>query len=206
MNESTPRMDGVSDLELIDAIGSGDEDAFACLFARWAPRLGPFLCRATGSPEVGEELLQEAFMRIIRAAQRFDPRGDAGAWIYRICVNLAYSYWRRERRAPRAEADMDAYCAPASGNPETHRERRAFRREADSAIGRLPENQRLVFLLKVDRGLTYEQIGKILGCPSGTAKSRFHHAVLKLRETLQAWREEVSPVTLPRNVPNGGIR
>jgi RNA polymerase sigma-70 factor (ECF subfamily) len=199
-------MEQASDLELIDAIGSGDEDAFARLFARWAPRLGPFLNRATGSPEAGEELLQEAFMRIIRAAQRFDPRGDAGAWIYRICANLAYSYWRRERRAPRAEADMDAYCAPASGNPQTHHERRAFRKDADDAIGRLPENQRLVFLLKVDRGLTYEEIGEILGCPSGTAKSRFHHAVLKLREALQAWRHEATADTPPRDVPNGGIQ
>ncbi len=193
-----------SDRELIFAIGFGDEDAFGRLFHRWYPRLAPFLIRASGSPEVGEELLQEAFLRIIRAAPRFDRRGDAGAWIYRICANLAYSHWRRERRAPRAVADMDGYVAPAWGDPEAQRERRAFRSEADAAIGRLPENQRLVFLLKMDRGLTYEQVGEVLGCPAGTAKSRFHHAVLKLREALQAWREEPCSFAGPPGIRDGG--
>lgn len=196
--------EGTSDRELIQAIGCGCEESFRVLFKRWAPRLGPFLSRATGSREVAEDLLQEAFLRIIRAAPRFDGRGDAGSWIYRICANLAYSHWRRQRRSPIQNADIDRCTADPRANPEATRIRGLFARDVNSAVAGLPENQRLVFLLKIDRGLTYEQIADVLGCPPGTAKSRFHHASLKLRDALRDWREPIGGVADARRTGHGG--
>ena len=161
------------------------------LFRRWSPRLTRFLNRATGSRETGEDLLQETFLRILRAAPRFEPRGNAGAWIYRISANLAYSYWRRERAAPFARPGAATppleVMAPASQAPDSRMLRRAFRRDAISALNRCPYNQRMVFLLKIDQGLTYEEIAAVMRCPVGTAKSRFHFAVRKLREALKSW-------------------
>jgi RNA polymerase sigma-70 factor, ECF subfamily len=193
MNPREPSSSGceASDLELLQGIAAGSPEAFRSFYRRWAPRLGPFLMRVTGSPDVTEDLLQEAFLRILRAAPRFELRTTVSAWVYRICANLAYSHWRRIARAPFQEGDplvVGALIADERAeNPADRHVRQAFREALTAALEQLPANQRLVFLLKADRGLTYEEIAAVLQCPEGTAKSRFHYAVLKLREELQPW-------------------
>jgi RNA polymerase sigma-70 factor (ECF subfamily) len=185
-----------SDADLLSRIAGNSEDAFLLLFRRWAPRLSRFLTRATGSRESGEDLLQETFLRILRAAPRFEPRGNAGAWIYRISANLAYSYWRRQHASPfarsRGAPSPLEVTTPASQSPDSRRMWRAFQRDAISALAKCPGNQRMVFLLKVDQGLTYEQIATALCCPVGTAKSRFHFAVRRLREELKQWETDTN--------------
>lgn len=184
-----------SDFDLLKDVADGREESFRLLFSRWAPRLGRFLIRATGSPETGEDLLQEAFLRVLNAADRFEKRGSVGAWMYRICANLVYSHWRRERSSPfRTPSTTDGdgsieMATPVSESPDRIRVRRAFTDAAVSALKRCPENQKMVFLLKVDSGLTYEEIAGILRCPVGTAKSRFHLAVRRLRDDLKDWND-----------------
>jgi RNA polymerase sigma-70 factor (ECF subfamily) len=183
-----------SDLILLQGIAAGNEDSFRCFFERWAPRLGRFLRRITGSREAGEDLLQEAFLRVLRGASDFEPRGTVAGWIYRICSNLAYSYWRRQRSSPvhleAAEAPVACHPSALSDSPERIRWKRAFEHEARQALMRCPPNHRMVFILKVDQGLTYEQISEVLDCPTGTAKSRFHFAVRRLRQELKHWADE----------------
>jgi RNA polymerase sigma-70 factor (ECF subfamily) len=184
-----PRLSGPADEELLRAIAEGDEEAFRVLFHRWAPRLGRFLMNASGSREAAEDLLQETFLRILKGAGRFEPRGSVGSWVYRIAANLAYSHWRRERSRPlfgaEGEETLTAMAAPAGATPEEDRLRRALLADIDAALGRLEVNKRIVFVLKVREGLTYEEIASILCCPVGTVKSRLHHAVHRLQQDLE---------------------
>ncbi len=186
-----PQTDESSDCELIQAIGQGDEQAFRSLYKRWSGRLLSFLSRTTGSVETAEELLQEAFIRILKAAPRYRPTGKASAWIYRICANLSYSYWRRELRSPLQPnsgktAGIVAKASIAS-NPAQLMLRREFSLALERALRELSANHRLVFILKADHSLTYEEIARILQCPEGTVKSRFHYCVRRLRNELQEW-------------------
>ncbi len=182
---------GPTDLELLQGVARGCERSFSQLFHRWAPRLGDFLTRTTGSREVAEDLVQETFLRILRAAPAYRPHGSASAWIYRIAVNLAYSHWRKRKHAPALSAlpseQHPRARTPDSDGPEATRLRREFLRDLEDATRRLPANQRMVFQLKIGQGLTYGEIAAVLGCPEGTAKSRFHHAVRKLRAELREW-------------------
>lgn len=184
------------DLELIQGIGDGCDDSFRTLWRRWSPRLRSFLIRATGSVETGEELLQDCFLRIIRSAATFEPHGKPSAWMYRICANLAYSYWRREGRSPissvAGEPVAPMAVAPPRYAPDAKMLRGRFVADVDRALQQLPENQRLVFLLKVGQGLTYEDIARVLQCPVGTTKSRFHHGVMKMRTLLKEWENGFS--------------
>jgi RNA polymerase sigma-70 factor (ECF subfamily) len=183
-----------NDDALIRGIAEGCERSFNRAFDLWAPRLGRFLIRGTRSREEAEDLLQETFIRVIRGAPRYEPRGEVTAWLYRIASNLLTSHWRRQRLAPIPapnEARLDA--AVDRADPEREGIGRAFAAQARAALARLPEDQRLVFILKVDEGLTYEEIAAALDCPVGTAKSRFHHAIRKLKGALIEWNEEPSP-------------
>jgi RNA polymerase sigma-70 factor, ECF subfamily len=188
--------DTSDDLVLIQGIGAGCDASFQILWRRWSPRLRSFLIRATGSVEIGEDLLQECFLRIIHAASTFEPQGKTTAWMYRICANLAYSYWRREGRSPIQSVAVDTLeprsKAPRQEAPDAVMLRGRFVADVDRALGQLPENQRLVFLLKVGEGLTYEEIARVLQCPAGTTKSRFHHGVLKMRNLLKEWEDGLS--------------
>jgi RNA polymerase sigma-70 factor (ECF subfamily) len=185
------RPESPSDAELLRGIAEGGELACRLFYRRWAPRLGRFLSHATGCSETANDLLQETFLRVLRAAPRFESHGSAGAWVYRIAANLAYSHWRQQHRRGRlTPIDTDGPEIPSPApDPEQDSQRRAWMREARQAVEDLPENHRLVFLLKVDGALTYEEIGETLGCPTGTAKSRFHHAVRRLRVALRDWED-----------------
>lgn len=192
-----------SDAELIAGIARGSERAFRTFYRRWSPRLLPFLIGATGSREVAEDLLQEAFLRILKAAGSFQPTGKASAWIYRICTNLAYSYWRRQRNnpvvaVPHLEEISTLRPAPAEAGPESTHLQSAFVEDVRMALDALPPNQRMVFIMKANLGLTYDEVAAILRCPAGTVKSRFHHAVRKLRANLQSWADGL---TTPGHAP-----
>jgi RNA polymerase sigma-70 factor, ECF subfamily len=218
VDSASPSLDAPDDLALIQAIGEGSEPAFRLLFSRWAPPLRRFLVRATGSREAGEDLLQEAFLRVLGAASRYVPDAPPGAWLYRICANLSYSFWRKEARAPRAmstlgdrlraDPNVGVGASRAGGvagewfasgwggpgmepGPEAARLRGVFARDLESALAELPVNQRMAFLLKAGQGLTYEAAAEVLGCPVGTVKSRFHHAVLGLRVALREWEDGI---------------
>ena len=93
-------------------------------------------------------------------------------------------------------------------DPSTRRERSEFARGLARAIENLPDNQRMAFLLKVEQGLTYEDVARVLACPVGTAKSRFHHAVLRLRAELSEWREGFAPAPSPMDgrIPSASQR
>jgi RNA polymerase sigma-70 factor, ECF subfamily len=189
------------DAALLRAIGEGSEAAFRSLFTRWAPRLGRFLVRATGSRETGEDLLQEAFLRVLRAADRYAPEAPPGAWLYRICANLSYSHWRRESGAARGRVPSGWHGPAPEPSPDATRLREHFSRDLESALADLPVNQRMTFLLKAGQGLTYEEVAEVLDCPEGTAKSRFHHAVLRLRVVLREWEDGIgtdAPPPAPR--------
>jgi RNA polymerase sigma factor (sigma-70 family) len=79
-----------------------------------------------------------------------------------------------------------------------------FARDLESALTDLPVNQRMAFLLKAGQGLTYEEAAEVLGCPEGTVKSRFHHAVLRLRIVLREWEDGIgteAPAAARREAP-----
>lgn len=183
------RQSGPPDEELLRGIAAGDEEAFRVFFRRWAGPVEAFLRRAAGSRESGQDLLQETFVRVLTGAGRFEPRGSARAWMFRIAANLAYSRWRHERGQPVA---MDiAHPAMVAGlaveDDEVAARESGIGRDIARAVAALPENQRVVFLLKAEAGLTYDEIGEAMCCPPGTAKSRFHFAVQRLRTELGEW-------------------
>ena len=117
--------------------------------------------------------------------------------MYRICANLAYSYWRSEGRRPVQVAGSIESIAPAHENPDARHVRGSFEHDVREALQDLPPNQRMVFVMKVDRGLTYIEIADALNCPEGTVKSRFHHAVRRLRATLREWSSGLSGEQIP---------
>jgi RNA polymerase sigma-70 factor (ECF subfamily) len=168
-----------SDGELLQRWRRGDESAFADLVRRWQGPLARFLHRLAGAEQT-PDLLQEVFLRVHRAADRYSDNGHFSAWLFQIALNVARDSARR-RPGPTSLKDD-----PISG--EVHAAARLELTEAAAALARgvasLPDELREVIALRHDAGLTFEEMARRLAIPATTLKSRFARALLQLRQYL----------------------
>jgi RNA polymerase sigma-70 factor (ECF subfamily) len=163
-----------TDEELIGRVAHGDETALAVLLERYERSLSHFLYRQTGGREV-EDLYQETWLRVVRHASRFDQNKRFSTWLFQIAVNLCRDWYRRAR-APAIEAESPTFA------DMTKEEERL---DALALLGRLPEAQREVVVLRYFQDLSEEEVAQIVGCPPGTVKSRLHHAVQRLAQLVR---------------------
>jgi RNA polymerase sigma-70 factor (ECF subfamily) len=163
-----------TDEELVRAVAYGDERALEELQQRWARPLYAFLARHTGGRDA-EDLYQETWLRVVRAARRFDPARRFSTWLFQIALNLARDWHRRPPPEPVGNFPP-APEPPAAG--DTERVDAAL--DAARLLAALPEAQRAVVLLRYYHDLGEDEVAAILDCPRGTVKSRLHHAMARL--------------------------
>jgi RNA polymerase sigma-70 factor (ECF subfamily) len=180
-----------SDRALVEGAARGDADAFATLYRRYErPVFGVLLRLAGGRRALAEEWLQEAFTRVWLGASTHDPsRGEVRPWIYRIALNTARSELaRKHHRAAHVSIDESGLDLPDDSAGEKRVAARldeARRAEVVAlAIRELPDFMREVIVLRCSRELSFAEIAEATGAPEGTLKSRFHRAVLALREAV----------------------
>lgn len=163
--------------DLVAGLKAGDGRAFELLLKEFGDRVYRFVARLAG-PEAAEDLTQEVFLRVHRSIGSFDPSGRLGPWIFTIANNLCVDHLRRRTPPP-------AKGGPARG-PAGMLEAKEWREALMEAVARLPEEQRRVFHLREEGGLTFREIAQVLGCPLGTALGRMHGAMQRLRRSLGA--------------------
>jgi RNA polymerase sigma-70 factor (ECF subfamily) len=183
-----------TDEALCAAVARGDERAVATLMERWKGRMFAVLLRSTGgrAPEA-EDLFQELWMRVVRAAPDFDPRLRFGTWLYRIAVNLTRDAARRRAASGFAEVTRDGALPEGADEAPRPDDRLAGAEAAGElrrAIAALPEGQREVLVLRYLEELPEAEVAAAAGIPAGTVKSRLHHAVRALRRALAPLQEE----------------
>jgi RNA polymerase sigma-70 factor (ECF subfamily) len=162
-----------SDEELMGLVSSGDARALETLCARYERPLYQFLWRHLGGRDV-EDVHQETWLRVVRAAGRFDPRRRFSTWLFQIAVNLCRDWHRRPPPEPDARAGADA----AADDPSARTDAAL---DAHRLLAALPEPQRAAVLLRYYHDLPEDEVAEILGCPRGTVKSRLHTAMTTLK-------------------------
>lgn len=173
------------DLALLDATGRGDLHAFELLVKRYQRPLLNFIARYLGDRTTAEDLTQEAFFRIYRAAPRFEAKTKVSTWVFRIAYNLVLTEIDRRRR------QKDLNDALVRSREEGARElfyeiSESFELEEEimSALAGLPGNQRAALLLRMNEDLSYTEIGEVLGVGVQSVESLLFRARKKLRQSL----------------------
>ncbi|HET6366652.1 MAG TPA: sigma-70 family RNA polymerase sigma factor [Pseudomonadales bacterium] len=173
--------------ELLDRLRAGEARAFEELVTTYQHRVFGVAVRMLGSPAEAEEVAQEAFLRAHGALAEF--RGDAklSTWLYaitsRLCLNRLAS---GEGRMSRARAQgLDRLPAAEGGEPGADLERSEREAALHRAIAELPEERRIVVVLRDLEGLAYDEIAAALSLELGTVRSRLHRARLDLKEKLE---------------------
>src|SRR5262244_2577048 len=166
-------MEGLTgdDASLVDRLRRGDPRAFEDLVIAYQHRIFGVALRMLGSRAEAEEIAQEVFLRAHRALADF--RGDArlGTWLYgiasRLCLNRLASPDRRMARGDAALIEVPATTPDAAAEVERAERDAALR----TAIAELPNEQRLVLVLRDVEGLSYEEIADALALVPGTVRS-----------------------------------
>lgn len=169
------------------AFCEGDAAAFDSLFQRWSGPLLRYLERMLRDPATAEELVQEAFLRVYRARDRYQPEARFSTWLYRIGTNLALNELRRPRRRdPHASLDAEGAAPLAAEQPGTERLVDARRKGAavEDALGELPERQRAALLLSAVEGRSYAEIAALLDVTEKAVKALVHRARTNLAARL----------------------
>lgn len=182
MTENAPRQaddPGPGDRELVLRARRGDRAAFGLLVRRHQRRIHGLGVRLLRDRDDADDLVQETFVRAWRALDRFDPERPLMPWLLRIATNRAMSLLdvRKRRRAE----ELTETIPDAGPSPPEQADRRRLHAAVRREVDRLPEDQRVVLVLRAAEDLSYREIAEVLGVPIGTVMSRLARA----RETLR---------------------
>ena len=170
-------------MDLVARARAGDGDAFETIYRQNASRIYTLACRMAGSPEDGEDLLQEIFLQAHRKLESFKGDASIGTWLYRLAVNHCLDYVR-SRRAKMSKL-TETLDAESSLEPVARRETPVARLDLQRAIERLPEGCREAFVLHDVEGFDHKEVAGLLGIAEGTSKSQVFKARMKLRGYLR---------------------
>jgi RNA polymerase sigma-70 factor (ECF subfamily) len=196
--------DSTTDEALMVRLQSGDRTVFAVLVRRHQTPLYNFALRHLRNQAAAQDIVQDAFLRVIQSAGEFKHSARFSTWLYTITRNLCIDQLRRQalRRHPSLDepgkgGDGSEGDGPTLGertvDPRADVERTAVAVELQervvSAVEELPEDQREVFLLREVSNLPFKEIADIVGVPENTVKSRMRYALERLQAALSEFEE-----------------
>jgi RNA polymerase sigma-70 factor (ECF subfamily) len=186
------------DFELIERARSGDDSAFNQVVQAYRKRILGTIARLIGRPEDVEDVGQEVFLRLyfsldqLRTAEVFEP------WLYRLTVNAAYDYLRRQRRrhesrmSDLSEQQVLMADAAAGGKRNAEETRRTKIRETvDDLLGKISEEDRILLTLKEVEGLSLKELEKIYRVNENALKVRLFRARQRVLKAYEAEEPEV---------------
>ncbi|QDT63669.1 RNA polymerase sigma factor [Calycomorphotria hydatis] len=181
----------VDDEQLIEACLAGKGEAFGQLVERHQHRLFGVLVKMLGSAEEARDVAQDAFVQAYQKLETFRGGSAFSTWLTRIAINAAISRKRRHRReqtsldAARADHGLEPTDPHTETQPSHAMEQLERQQLVQQALAALPEEFRIVLVLKEMEGMKYDEIADSIGIPIGTVRSRIHRARAELKEKLQ---------------------
>lgn len=185
------------DVQLMLKVSEDDQSAFEQLVVRYQDRLVGFFFHIVHDRTVAEDLAQEAFLRVFRARDRYEPTARFSTWLFRIAHNLASNQIRgaiRRREVSLGNSpqdssnNLDTVLAEQSGlMPARQLDSNEMQQLVRQAVAQLSERQRTAVVLHRFEDMSYEEIGEVMGLGTVAVKSLLSRARVKLKETLERY-------------------
>lgn len=169
-----------------------DPQALSTLYEYYFERVYGLAFRLMGQQAAAEDVTQDVFYKVYRAADQLDPDRDPGPWLMTITYNVCRDAWRSRgyklaRRSQSLESTEGLLTVLPSGDPDPESVTLRHEREAmvQKAILDLPEPLRAVVLLRDYRGLAHEEIAEIVGASHEAVRKRYSRALARLAQSLK---------------------
>ena len=180
----------MSDELLIEKVKNGDKYSFNFLVWKWEKPIYNLARRMLQSEEDASDTCQDVFITAYEKIDTFKGNSKFSTWLYRIAVNKCISKLRR-RKVERKHLDNRIFDEDIINDygiaPQNESEliKKQITEKISKSLQSLPEEQKTVLELKIFQDLSFEEISNIIGVPVGTAKSRMHYALKKIREDMK---------------------
>ncbi len=181
----------------MERVKTGDTEAFRELVEAHQHQVIGVVAKMLGDAAAAEDVAQQVFIRVWRAAPRYEPTAKFTTWLFKITRNLVFNEMRRRNRHP--VHSMDAVSEPGDAPmqyedagtkaPDTAMLDEEMQRAIQAAIDELPETQRMAIILRRYDEFSYEEIGEILDLTVPAVKSVLFRARTDLRERLKRYLE-----------------
>lgn len=176
--EPESRMSSPDDAALAGAVRKGSTEALAALYRRHADDVYRTAYRVTGSEHEADDVLQDVFVGLRRALDRYEERGSFAAWLRAVTTRTALLHLRHRRRSAVRDVDVDTEQSSRPPDAALAEERIVARQ----ALASLPDSLRVVFVLKEIAGYSHREIAELLGIGLGTSRVRLHRAWATLEQ------------------------
>jgi RNA polymerase sigma-70 factor (ECF subfamily) len=179
----------VNHRDVIEACQRGDDEAFRVLFETHKDRVYSIALRYSGNAAAAMDIAQDTFLKLLSSIRQYRGEASFESWLYRLVVNSCLDYHRRRKRfLPLVDGVFDRFREPReSALHDLLREEQTER--VQQIVAQLPEEQRIVVVLRYTDGLSYEEIADVLGCRRGTVASRLNRAHKALERRLSSLRK-----------------
>jgi len=186
-----------TDRELVREARRGDKEAFRELVERYQRKVLAVAVGMVHNPDDAMEIAQETFIKAYENLEGFKGEASFYTWLYRIVVNRAIDFRRREKRHPtvglddptRSGVPMEVYedvlKEETRTDPYSITQAHEIGDRVTQAVDELTPDHKAVILLREVEGLSYDEISRVMQCSKGTVMSRLHYARKKLQKRLK---------------------
>jgi len=174
-----------SDLELVRRGRAGDQSALGMLAKRHHAAAYRVALSLVSGDDVAQDVVQDAFLKAFRALDGFRADASFRTWLLTITANEAKGALRRVGRRRETALDDAGPVATEEMDPADAAVVAQEASRARSMMERLPEKQRLSVSLRIEEGLSFEEIGEVIGSSEGAARVNYFHGIRRLRELME---------------------
>lgn len=181
----------MSDEELVEKIKKGDIDAYEEIIKKYENKVCGIIYHMIKNQNDVEDLAQEVFIKVYKNLSKFKGDSSLYTWIYKITVNLCLDEVKKRKNIIYLDEKLEIEDGelerelPSSDKTQVELyEEKELKEKLHKCIGKLPEKQRVMIVLRDIKGFSYEEISEITSVKLGTVKSQINRARLKLKELL----------------------
>ncbi|MFE8697628.1 RNA polymerase sigma factor [Cytobacillus sp. FJAT-53684] len=172
------------ELQWVQDVLAGNKQAYANIINKYKNQLYATILRMTKNPQDAQDLVQEAFIKVYNQLGKFDRNGSFSSWMYRVAINHCMDEFRKKRyQMKQVEVNEEKVINP--NHPEVIFLKKEKSRQLERLIATLPEDERMIILLRYVNELSYDEISELIEIPLSQVRNKLHRAKKKMRDTVK---------------------
>ncbi|WP_342512006.1 RNA polymerase sigma factor [Sporosarcina sp. FSL K6-1522] len=172
------------EVQWIEAVLAGNKQAYEHIIRKYKDPLYGTILRMTRNPHDAQDLAQEAFIKVYQQLEKYDDKGSFSSWFYRVAINHCLDEFRKKRYKMK-QVEIQEETIGNVDSPEIVFFKNERSRQLERLIATLPEDERLIILLRYVNELSYQAISELVDIPLATVRNKLHRAKKKMRETVK---------------------
>ncbi|MFD2446902.1 RNA polymerase sigma factor [Bacillus sp. CGMCC 1.16607] len=172
------------EIQWIQEVLAGNKQAYAHIINKYKNQVYASVLRMTKNPQDAQDLVQESFIKVYHQLGKYDATGSFASWLFRVTINHCMDEFRKKSNQIKKE-EMTDETLVNSNYPEVIFLKKEKNRQLERLIATLPEDERIIILLRYVNELSYDEISELVDLPISTVRNKLHRAKKKMRETVK---------------------